>query len=41
VKDWLEIVAVPRSVNVFDSLAAAQAYLKTVPKDTIAQRRAA
>ena len=41
VKDWLRIVAVPRSVNTFDSLAAAQAYLKAVSLDTSAERCAA
>jgi anti-anti-sigma factor len=41
VKEWLEIVAVPRSVNMFDNLTAAQAYLRGVSQDAIAGRRAA
>ena len=41
VKGWLEIVAVPRSVNMFDNLTAAQAYFKSVSRDAIAERRAA
>jgi anti-sigma B factor antagonist len=41
VKEWLEIVAVPRTVNMFDNLTAAQAYLRGVSQDTVAGRRAA
>jgi anti-sigma B factor antagonist len=41
VKEWLEIVAVPRTVNMFDNLTAAQAYLRGVSQGTVAGRRAA
>ncbi len=41
VKGWLEIVAVPRSVDMFDNLTAAQAYLRNASQGAIAGRRAA
>jgi anti-anti-sigma factor len=41
VKRWLEIIAIPRAVNMFDSLTAAQAYFRDVSDEAIAARRAA
>jgi anti-anti-sigma factor len=41
VRKWLQLVALPRSVNIFDSLPAAQAYFRAVPDGIVARGRAA
>ena len=41
VKRWLEIIAIPRAVNMFDSLTAAQAYFRDVSDEVVAGRCAA
>lgn len=40
VKRWLEIIATPRAMNMFDSLTAAQAYFRDTSDEVVAGRRA-
>ncbi len=41
VKRWVQIIAIPGGVNMFDSLTAAQAHFKEVSGARVAERRAA
>jgi anti-anti-sigma factor len=41
VKRWLEIIAIPRTVNMFDSVTAARSYFRDNSDEVIAGRRAA